>query len=498
MACTPSRPLPAHGSPDIILVTIDTLRADRLGYVGHPAARTPHLDALAQTGRVYTQATTPLTRTTPALASLLTGRDPRGHGSWEVGAEIDRTVPLLSERLHDAGWATIAVSGSPVASPKQGLGRGFETFRVLDDPPASEAVALALDLVAEVESRRPVFLWVHMTDPHFPYRVRPGDPAAGQTRLCDALGRRFSNRPRQRWRIFANQDGASAAALEQCQRAYDTEVTAADAAIGQLLAGLDSRASGLVVMTSDHGENQGEGGLWYEHGPDAHDATLRIPLIIRSPELAQSADNDPARIQDITPTILSQVGLPPLDGVAMGTDLLSNQRPEAAIGLSASALHAGLTNYLRSGRAHKRHCLNGPPEDGQAISLCSDGAFDRTLDPTLQTPASPTEATTRSLTEAAEKWPPEQARQWVARTPTWKLIADPSLTGQFDLRLVPVGDEDAPDQSSAHPEVRASLEATLRHNSAGAGVPSPGSTTTSTDGLSPEDDAALKTLGYIE
>ena len=493
--CTPTRPLPTKGGPDVVIITVDTLRADRLGYAGHAPATTPVLDALAARSRVFSDATTPLTRTTPALASLWAGTDPRGHGSWEVGAPIHASAPLLSERLHEAGWATIAVSASPVAAPKQGLGRGFDHFTVLEDPPAAEVAAVALEAVATVDDARPLLLWVHLTDPHFPYRVPGGHPAAGQTPLCDALGERFTKRPKKRWQVFADHNGRSSAALADCQRAYDAEVTAVDTAVGTLLEGLGQRAGGFVVVTSDHGENQGEGGLWYEHGPDAHDATLRVPLLIAGPGLPLGTDNQPARLQDIAPTILRRLELPGLHGTGAGTDLLGTERPTAAVGVSASALHPGLTRYLRSGRAHKRHCLNSVAD---GISWCSDGAFDHRMDPSLRTAAELPAPLTTALAAAADTWPPEQARQWVARTDTWKLVAEPVLAGGFDLRLVPTTDEAAADQSAAHPEVRAALEAALRAATVGAAVPGPGSTGSSTGTLSPEDDAALRTLGYIE
>ena len=491
----PSRPLPPPGSPDVIVFTVDTLRADRLGYAGHSAAHTPHLDAFAARSRNFAHATTPLTRTTPALASMLTGVDPRGHGSWEVGAAIRDDIPTLAERLHAAGWATVAVSGSPVAAPKQGLGRGFDVFTVLEDPPARTLVDTALDAVGQVESDRPVLLWVHTVDPHFPYVVPEGHPSSGHTPACDALGQRFTKRPKKRWRIFSNHGGVAADALADCQRAYDVEISAVDDAFGGLLDALGPRAAGWVVVTSDHGENQGEGNLWYEHGPDARDATLRVPLLVAGPGVAAGIDNGPARLQDVAPTLLAGLGLPELGGTGAGADLLGAGRPEAAVGVSASALHPGLTRYLRSGRSHKRHCLNPP---AHAVSWCSDGAFDREADPALTTVVSVDPARAAALEEAAARWPPEQARQWVARTAAWKLVATPRFEGGFAYRLVSTTDEDGADHSATHPELRARLEAVLRADSQGAAVPSPGTVAVKAGGLSPEDDEALRTLGYIE
>ncbi len=488
-SCTPARPLPPPQSPDIIVFSVDTLRADRLGFTGHTGAITPHLDGFAAEARVFSEATTPLTRTTPALASLLSGLDPRGHGSWEVGAPIQPDVPLLAEVLQGAGWATLAMSGTPVASPKQGLGRGCDRFEVLEDPPASELVALALQAVAEVDAARPVFLWVHVTDPHFPYE------GSANTPLCDALGRSFRERPRQRWRIFANADGRSEAALSDCQKAYDAEVHQVDDAFGQLLAGLGPRADGLFVVTADHGENQGEGGLWYEHGPDVADATLRVPLLLRGPGIPPGPHTRPARLQDVAPTVLPQIGATPPPAPVAGTDLLAEPGPAAAVGVSASALHVGLTGYLRSGREKKRSCLNVPDVP---VSWCTDGAFDRHVDPALQTAADPPTELAARLRGIAERWPPEQTRQWTARTADWKLTATPVPDGGFAYRLTRASDEWGPDHSAEQPEVRARLQASLVEDSTGAAVPSPAQHATEGAGLSPVDDAALRTLGYIE
>ena len=499
VGCAPDPAPSPPGPPNIIVFTVDTLRADRVGWMGHPEANTPQLDRFAAGARIFEQATTPLTRTTPALASLLTGLDPRGHGSWEVGAPIHKDVSLLAEQLSAAGWATIAVSGSRVASPKQGLGRGFDTFLVEDDPRAAQLVQTALSAVSDIEAARPVFLWVHTTDPHFPYAVPDDHPAAGTTRRCDALGKRFRRRPKARWRIFSNHDGAASAALSECQRAYDAEVHAVDTAFGTLLEGLGPRGDDIVVVTSDHGENQGEGGLWYEHGPDAHDATLRIPLLMTGPGLASGRDPHPARLQDIAPTLQAMLDLPASGHPHRGVDLRGTDRPEAAAGLSASALHVGLTHYLRSGRGHKRHCLHAPATPTEAISLCSDGIFDRASDPTLQRPTTLTPERHAELEAASARWPPEQTRQWVVRTPEWKLIATPRLEGDFSYRMVPTGDEDAPDHSTEHPGVREKLEAILMAESRDAGVIAPGTATRSpAQPPSTEDEEALRTLGYIE
>jgi arylsulfatase A-like enzyme len=429
LAACDDRPVPA--GPDVVLLTIDTLRADRLGFVGHPGARTPHLDALAARGRVFTQATTPLPRTSPALASLLTGRTPEGHGSVEVGVPIDPDVPTLAQALHAAGWETVAVSGSPVAGPEVGLGAGFSAFEVLPDPPAMALTERALSLVGDADTDRPVLLWVHYVDPHFPYAVSERAAWRPTTPDCAALARKVQRKRLKRWRIFGDTDGIASGALADCSVAYDAEVAHVDEAVGALLAGLGPRAEGLVLVTSDHGENMGENGLWYEHGPDLHDASLRVPLVLAGPGVAPGRDAGVARLEDVPGTLLRRLGMPPLAG-DIGADLLGpvGARPDAAVSRSGSALHARLAHGVRSGRAGERSCVHGPTH-----SLCGDAVYDRAADPALKRPlAAPPEDLRAALAAAAGRWPAEATFQHAVRTPYRKLVATPRLEGGYAER----------------------------------------------------------------
>lgn len=477
------RPVPT--GPDVVVITVDTLRADRLGFAGHAAARTPRMDTLAAAGRVYRHATAPLPRTTPALASLLSGRDPAGHGSLEVGTPMTAGVPTLATRLHAAGWETVAVSGSPVAGPEVALDPGFERFEVLDDPRAAALTERALALAARADEDRPLLLWVHYTDPHFPYLPEGGPEAAS----CRTLGRAAKRGKVRRWRIFGDTDGVASEALPDCQRLYDAEIAHVDAAIGALLDGLGPRAEGWRVLTADHGENMGEGGLWYEHGPDAHEASLRVPLVLAGPGVAPGTDDDVARLEDVAPTLLSGLGLPALDG-AVGVDLLGALRPEAAAAQSGSALHARLAATLRSGRADARHCLHGP-----RYSLCSNGFFDRQADVAMKTDLTGTRPDDEArLAAGAARWPPEQARQHVVRAPPWKLVATPRLEGGYAEAFVQVSATDLVERPGSPPDatrdaLRAALPEAVR-----AGLAT-GADTAPRDA---ESAARLRALGYVE
>ncbi|MCA9540812.1 MAG: sulfatase-like hydrolase/transferase, partial [Myxococcales bacterium] len=210
--------------PDVLLVTIDTLRPDALGWVAG-RNRTPVLDRLADGGVAFSAAVAPAPVTLPSHASILSGLEPLRHGATDNGRPVG-ACPLLAERLSQAGWRTGAfVSGAPLARTF-GLARGFgeydEHFTVRGrERRASETVAAAQRWLA-AQPAGPVFLWVHLYDPHDPYEA-PG-----------AIG-------------------------SSTRDAYDAEVREVDRALAPLLA--DPRFAGdLVVMAADHGEGLGEFG----------------------------------------------------------------------------------------------------------------------------------------------------------------------------------------------------------------------------------------------
>ena len=290
---------PAH-SPirTVLLVTIDTLRADRVGAYGWAAARTPAMDALAARGVRFTRAFAPAPITLPSHASLLTGLYPPGHGSRHNGMRMNGGPATLATALREKGWATGAFVGAFPFDRRFGLDRGFDRYgdrmprggdgRLLSERPGREVIDEALEWARGVGERR-MLLWVHLFEPHAPYEADPARGAGG--RGLPASGR------------------------------YDDEVARADHEIGRLMAGLAERAaSALVIVAGDHGEAFGEHGE-ITHSLFLYDTTLHVPLIMAGPGISvlpagQGAD---VSLADVFPTVLEVLGLPPqdVDGVSL-------------------------------------------------------------------------------------------------------------------------------------------------------------------------------------
>ncbi len=321
----PTEPGPPR--PNVILVTLESARADRLGPYGAAGGMSPHLDQLAADGVVYEHAYTPSTTTLAAHASLLTGRLPGRHGAGEAqdGAialpdvvsapegwqgqrahPLPADVPTLAERLRAAGYATAAVVSGPWLVRAFGLGRGFDLY---DDRGVETLLGLAGSDVTdsalawlEADPRRPVLLFVSYFEPHAPYQP----PLELARRL---LGESLEALP-------AEPDLAETNAL------YDAELSAADAELGRLLDGL--RARGLyddawILVTADHGVLLGEH-VGLGSGESLWEQELRVPLVVKPPRGHGGPGRraEPALLTDVLPMLLAALGLPLPDGVDGG------------------------------------------------------------------------------------------------------------------------------------------------------------------------------------
>jgi choline-sulfatase len=307
----------AAGS-NVLLITIDTLRADRVGAYGNRSGLTPNLDRLAVNGLRFDSAFTPVPMTLPAHASILTGLEPFTHGIRNnTGFRLGET-PTLATMLKTAGYRTGAFVGAFVLNAAFGLNRGFDVYddRVgqtgmpadlhTAERRAEHVIQPATDWI--LISPRPWFAWVHLYDPHAPYQA----PA----------GYRSGRSP------------------------YDAEVAYTDAMIGR---GLDAlRAAGqldrtIVIVVADHGEALGDHGE-SSHGLFAYDSTLRVPMIVNAPGVGAQVVRTPVQHTDLVPTVLELLGLtvpPGLDGRSLLTGGDGATRDSRA--LYFEALDASLT-----------------------------------------------------------------------------------------------------------------------------------------------------------
>lgn len=276
--------------PDLVLVTLDTTRRDAVGAYGGPP--TPGVDSLAAEGVVYAEARTVVPLTIPAHASLMTGRWPTSTG---VRDNIDLRLPAsevtLAEVLTERGYDTGAAVGALMLGPTGGFEQGFSWVDVPlgVERPGDEVVDAALAWLARDHGQQPIFLWVHLYDPHAPYVPHTSGVPHG---------------------------GTGAGGLEP----YLGEVAFADAQIGRLLTALRARdrwSETGVVVVADHGEGRGDHGE-REHGALTFASTTAVPLVTRPPgSTVHSVVEKPVSIVDVMPTMLAwaSVPLPPtVDG----------------------------------------------------------------------------------------------------------------------------------------------------------------------------------------
>jgi len=294
----PAGTLPAAGvapnAPNLLVITIDTLRADRIRVFGHDAARTPNLDRLAAEGVLFSRAFSHVPLTLPSHCTLFTGQLPAVHGVRDNGQRFTGTVKTLAEIARAEGYSTAAFVGAFPLDSRFGLDRGFQTYDDLyGDGTAVRDMAFierrAEDVNRKAENwilshgRNPFFAWVHYYDPHAPYDPPP--PFTGD---------------------FAG-------------REYDGEIAYTDFYVGKLLETLDKaglRRNTLIVMASDHGEGLGEH-KERTHGIFIYDSTLHVPLIISYPEALPRGRviTAPVGLQDVLPTVLGLMVWPAENGL---------------------------------------------------------------------------------------------------------------------------------------------------------------------------------------
>lgn len=277
-----------RGTPNVILISIDTCRADHLSCYGDSRNTTPHMDAFAREGMLFTNVISPVPITLPAHSSMLTGTNPPYHGAHDnIAYQLAESNVTLAEALREHGYETAAFVASFVLDPRFGISQGFETYdaqfhskpgvqRFLSQRPAGAVNRVVTTWLGE-EPAQPFFLFVHYYDPHYPYT--PPEPFASQ--FADDL--------------------------------YTGEIAYVDSCIGELLGTLGRLApydSALIIITGDHGEGLGDHSET-RHGYFIYHTTTKVPLIVKFPERREpNRVDEVVGLVDIVPTILEYVGAP--------------------------------------------------------------------------------------------------------------------------------------------------------------------------------------------
>jgi len=321
VSCSREPPIP----PDIVLITVDTLRADRLGCYGYFRDTSPRIDAFAEQSVLFERAIPQCATTLPSHISLMTSTYLGTHGVrgnlWSFRTKLETTGPLqtLAERLKALGYDTGGfVSATPVKQAT-GISVGFDSWSEPDSSErrAEETVDLALEWLAQ-ERATPFFLWLHLFDPHEPYK--PPAPFDSLFATDETLINHLRENAYTHW-----EDSW----IQQANGKYDGEVRYMDGQLGRLFDWLETRdafANTACVLTSDQGEGLGQ------HGRMSHNTLnteqLHIPLIMRLPgdRIAPQRYSAPIALVDVVPTLFNACSLPlPSEGIE-GQDAFGSRR----------------------------------------------------------------------------------------------------------------------------------------------------------------------------
>jgi arylsulfatase A-like enzyme len=327
--------------PTLLLISIDTLRADRLGSYGNEFALTPCIDRLARESVVFDRAFAPASFTVPSVSSMLTGWYPEQNGIFSNESILPRNALTLAGLFAMEEVRTGAVVSNFVLRSGTGLARDFEIYderfgdietgRPVPERTAratTDAALTVLDQLGE-DPDDPVFLWVHYQDPHGPYT-----PPEEERALLLSAERELPGGSR---RLPFGEDHRGLGEIPNYQRiadenevafyraGYHAEIRLCDREIGRLLDGLRARErfeDAVIILTADHGEGLGEREYWFAHGEHLTDPIVRVPLMIRAPGLVARRRGDTVSLLDLVPTLAERFGLRTPAGLP-GRDLLA-------------------------------------------------------------------------------------------------------------------------------------------------------------------------------
>ena len=380
----------------VFLITVDTLRADHLGWHGYPRDTSPRLDEWVERGVVFERAIVQWPKTGPSFASIFTSLYPHSSGLfYEATQTIPDSFLLLPRWFQGLGYKTAAVISNPVLSKELGWDRGFDRYeQTWFDQAALDAIGhlpieqrpmefrrhvwadrvneLAAPLLASLAGEERVFVWLHYTDPHVPYLLQPGteNPFLEDEHytgdeivdLTGAEGRAIGDHRELRYYVAQ----------------YDANVRVTDRAIGDILdyiADLGMEDGSLFVLTADHGEELNEHGVPFEHGPVPYNSSVNVPLAIVGEPWAEAGRRveRPVELIGLFPTLIDLLGEPMpeiLEGSSW-TPLLSGAQRADDDSTSVAFADAGAyQRHLRSVQDEEWHLVLRPPnQDREKVAM---------------------------------------------------------------------------------------------------------------------------------
>jgi len=296
--------------PNVVLLSVDTLRADHLGCYGYKKATSPNLDRFAEGALLFEDAVCEVPLTAPSFGAMLTSRPPRLNGTTRNGLRLPEGLQTATQIFQAAGFQTFGVQSNWTAKAKlSGIERGFDEYDddfhekrwglIKPERSGGEVTRLALEYLAKRDPAKPFFAWFHYSDPHAPYVKHAG---------FDVWGKPL-------WQLNK---------VDKVRAKYDSEIAFVDAEIAKVLAALPENTA--VLFVADHGESLYEHD-YLGHGRRIYQNNMHIPFILRAPGVAPGRSAAPVRGIDVGPTLLGLAGLAPADTM-LGLNVLSATIPE--------------------------------------------------------------------------------------------------------------------------------------------------------------------------
>ena len=388
------------GPPNVLLITVDTLRADHLHCYGQPLPTSPHIDALAAHSVVFERAIAASGYTGPAHSAMMTSRYPRRNSMGFSNAWLALAgVETLAEAFRRGGYETAAFVSNDVLAARSGFNLGFEVYddELPDAEPnrpasferlAPQTVQRALAWLGRAHSK-PFFVWVHFQDPHgpymppAPYRDRFHVPATADEQELRVLDDNSGLGGIPQYQLVEGPRRVSA-----YRSRYAGEIAYMDQSVGELLAAVERHPPMIIALTADHGESFGENGFYFAHGHSAAPDLSHVPLILAAPDVGAERRGDLVGHVDIMPTLLELAGLPVpagVEGIALGPILRAHvAAPQRAVfcdigyevgtygpegfllATTAEQKNWPLEFRYQSGQADREHTVPGP--DGLTVT----------------------------------------------------------------------------------------------------------------------------------